>query len=78
MGELEKLIGCTIKRDLTNMTLNISQPYIIYKMNQGFNGYLKSLMTLNTPATPHMEIVSNQETYTKISYDTPKRYRSGI
>ena len=78
MGELEDFIGCAIKRDLTNMTLNISQLDIINKMNQWFNGYLKSLMTLNTPATPHMEIVSNQETDTKISYDTPKRYRSGI
>ena len=38
MGEIEDLVGCTIKRDLANMTLNISQPYIIHKMNQGFNG----------------------------------------
>ena len=67
-----------IKRDLTNMTLNIYQPYIINKMNHGFNGKLKSLMNFNTPATPHNWIVSNQEKATKISYNIHKRYRSGI
>ena len=40
MGELEDFVGCTIKRDLTNITLNISQPDIINKTTQGFNGDL--------------------------------------
>ena len=35
-GELKVFIGSTIKRDLTNMTLNISQPDLIDKMTQGF------------------------------------------
>ena len=60
MSELEEFIVCVIKRDLTNTTLNISQPDIINKMTQGFKGELKSLMTFNTPATPHNGIVSNQ------------------
>ena len=37
MGELEDFVVCTIKRDLTRMTLNISQPYLITNMTQGFN-----------------------------------------
>ena len=37
MGELEDFVGCTIKHDLTKMTLNISQPDIINKMNRGYN-----------------------------------------
>ena len=37
MGELEEFIGCTIKRDLTKMTLKISQTDLINKMTQGFN-----------------------------------------
>ena len=37
MGELEDFIGCSIKRDLTKMTLKISKPDIINKMAQGFN-----------------------------------------
>ena len=65
MGELEDFVGCAIKRDLTNMTLNIYQPDIINKMNQGFNGDVKLLMTFNTPDTPHQGIVSNQEIDTK-------------
>ena len=47
------------------MNLNISQPDIMNKMTQGFNGDVKSLMTFNNPATPHNGIVSNQETDTK-------------
>ena len=78
MGELKDFVGCAIKRDLTNMTLNIYQPDIINKMNQGFNGDVKSLMTFNTPATPHQVIVSNQETDTKMLYDINKRYMTGI
>ena len=50
MGELEDFIGCMIKRDLTKMTLNISQPDPINKMIQGFNRDMKSLMTFNTPS----------------------------
>ena len=69
---------CTIKRDLTNMTLNIYQPDIVTKMNQGFNEDMKSLMNFNDPDTPHKGIVRNQETDKKISYDLQKRYRSGM
>ena len=60
MVELEDFIGFVIKHDLTNINLNISQPDIINKTNQGFNVELKSLMTFNTPATPHKGIVINQ------------------
>ena len=41
MGELEDFVGCKIKNYLTNTTLNIYQPDIINKINQGFNGDLK-------------------------------------
>ena len=37
MGELEGFIGYNIKRDLANITVNISQPDLIKKMNQVFN-----------------------------------------
>ena len=37
MGELEEFVGCTIKRDLINMALNISQPYLVHKITQEFN-----------------------------------------
>ena len=36
MGELDDLIVCKIQRDLTKMTLNISQLHIITKMTQIF------------------------------------------
>ena len=42
------------------MTLKIYQPDIITKMTQGFNKDVKSIMTFNTPATPHKGIVCNQ------------------
>ena len=60
MGELEDFIGCTIKRDLAKMTLKISQPDLINKMTPGFNEDAKSLITFNTPATPHKGIVYHQ------------------
>ena len=41
IGELESLVGCAIKRDLTNMTLNLSQPDLITKMTQRFNKDVK-------------------------------------
>ena len=66
MGELEDFVGCMIKRDLTNMTLNISQPDLIHNINQVFNEDMKSLITFNTPATPNNGVVCNQETDTKI------------
>ena len=78
MVKLEDFIGCTIEKDLTNTTLNISQPDLINKMTQGFNVEAKSLMSLNTPAIPHKGVVRNQETNTKISDDLQKRYRSGV
>ena len=59
MGELEDSIGCTIKRDLTNITLNIYQPDLITKITQGFNKYMKHIMNFNTPATPYKGIVRN-------------------
>ena len=37
MGELEESVGCTIKRDITNITLKIYEPHIINKTAQGFN-----------------------------------------
>ena len=36
MGELEDFIGCTIKRDLTKISLKIYQPYQNNKRTQGF------------------------------------------
>ena len=72
MGELEEFLGCTIKRDLTKMPLNISITDLITKMTQGFNKDVKSLMTFNTLSTPHKRIVRNQETNTKISYNLHK------
>ena len=36
MGDLEDFIGCTFKRDLTNMTLKIYQTNKVNKMNRGF------------------------------------------
>ena len=60
MGELEEFIGCKIKRDLTKTTLNISQPYLINNMIQGFNEAVKLLMTFNTPAITHKGVVRYQ------------------
>ena len=45
MGELEYFVGCTIKHDLTKMTLHIYQPDIITNMTQVFKEDFKSLMT---------------------------------
>ena len=70
--------GCGIKRDLTKMTLNIYQPYLMTKRTKGFNEDTKTLMTFSTLYTPHKGILHNQETDTTISYDLQKRYRSGI
>ena len=53
MGELEDFVGCTINSDLTKTTLNISQPYLMNKITQGFNKSVKLFMSFNTPATPH-------------------------
>ena len=41
MIETEDFVGFTIKRDLTKMTLNISQPHLINKVTQGFNEDVK-------------------------------------
>ena len=78
IGELEEILECVIKRDLTNMNLNKSQPDMINKMNQGFNRDMKSLMTFNAPDITHKGIVSNQESEKIISCDIHKRYRSSI
>ena len=45
-----------IKRDLTNMTLNISQAHISTKITQ-YLKYVKSIMTFNTLAAHHKGIV---------------------
>ena len=47
-------------------------------MNQVFNNYVKSLMTLNTPDNLQKGIEHNQETYMKTSKNIKKRYRSGV
>ena len=54
MSPLKEFIGCTIKRDLNKTTLNIYQYHLITKTTQGFNNGVKSIMTSNTPSTPHM------------------------
>ena len=41
MGELEEFLGFAIKRDLANMTLMISQPDQINRINQEFNEEVK-------------------------------------
>ena len=61
MGELEDFVGCTIKRDLTNITLNISQLHLITNMTQKINKDVKSLMTFNTTATLNKSILWNKE-----------------
>ena len=40
MGVLEDFIGYTNKQKISNITLNISQPYLITKITQGFNKYM--------------------------------------
>ena len=67
-----------IKLELTKMNLKIYQPDLINKMTQGFNKYVKSLMILNTPDTPHKGILSKQEIDVKIPYNLQKIYRSGV
>ena len=66
MGEIENFIVCTIKRDLTKITLKISQQYLINRMTQGFNEDVKSLMNFNAPATLYKGILHNQEKDTNI------------
>ena len=75
---LEYFVECMIRNELTKMDLNIYQPHIITKITQGFNEELESLMTFNTPATPHNGIVHNQEADKQILNDIQKRYRSGV
>ena len=60
MGELQDFIGCMIKSDLTKMTLNVYQHYLINNMTQGFNEEMKSPINFNTPNSPHKGMVSNQ------------------
>ena len=73
MGEIEDFIGCTIKREFTKMTPNISQLDLINYMTQGFNKDMKSLMTFNNPATPNKGVLRNQETDIKILDSLQKR-----
>ena len=60
MGELEEFLECTIKCDLTKMTINISQHHLINKITQEFNEDMKSLMTFNTQDAPHKCILYHQ------------------
>ena len=76
-GPLEDFVGCTIKCDLTKMTLNISQTHIITKIPQVFNNDVKLLMNFNTPDISHGGTVCNKETDTKISNYLQKIYRGG-
>ena len=78
MGKLEEFLGCMIKCVPTKKNLNIYQLHIINKMTQGFNKYVKSLMILNTPDTPHKGILSKQEIDVKIPYDLQNIYRSDV
>ena len=76
MGELEDCIFCSIKRDLTRMNLKISCTHLINKMTQGFNRGEESLMTFNTPATPHMGLyIINIQTR---NYHTIYRRDTGV
>ena len=47
-------------------------------MTQGFHEDVKSLMNFYTSATAPKEVVCNQETDTKVSYNLQKVYRSGV
>ena len=60
MGEVDDFVGCKIKRDLTNITLKIYQPHIINNMIQWFKEDVKSLITSDTPTTPHKVVLRNQ------------------
>ena len=60
MVGLVDFLGCTINCDFTNINLNIYKPYLINKMTQGFEKYVKSLMTFNTPSTLHKGILRNK------------------
>ena len=53
-------VRCTIKRDLTNIKLNIYQPYLITKTTQVFNNHINSIDNFDTPDTPHKGIVRNK------------------
>ena len=75
---MEKILGYKIKRDLNNITLNISQSHLISKLTQGFNDEVKSLMTLNTPMQHTSGLYKKKETGTNISKYLQKRYRSGV
>ena len=76
IGELEEFVGYNINRDITKITLNISQKDLITKISQVFNENVKSLMTFNTSDIPHKRIVRNQETDTK--YHTIYRRDTGV
>ena len=60
MVRLEEVLVYMIKRDLTKMTLNIFQPYLIKKLAQGFNDNVKSLTTFNASTTSHKKILDKK------------------
>ena len=61
MDTLEQYIGCTKQnKNLTKTTLKISQPDLITKMTKGFIDDVKSILTFNFLATPHMEVIHKQ------------------
>ena len=76
IGELEEFIGCTLNHDLTNTTLNISQPHIITNMSQGYNEGIKSIINFNTKDKTHKGIVGNQENTRK--FHTVYRRDTGV
>ena len=47
-------------------------------MTELLNDYIQSLMTFNTPDTPHKGVLFNQEIDTKIFKDIQKIYSNGI
>ena len=69
MVELEDLVGCKIKRDLTKMTINISQPDITNNMDQLFNKEMKQCINFNNQATPQRGLcVIEKRTQNNIPY----------
>ena len=68
----------TIKCEITKTTLKIPQPHLINNTTQGFNKDTKSRIIFNYPTTKQKGILRNKETYTKISYNIHKIYRSGV
>ena len=61
---LDEFVECAIKHDLDKTNLKISQSHLITNITWGFNYYMKSIMTFNTPTTKPKDIVRKKETGT--------------